>query len=136
MRGTQQMAIISKSWSEQEQVAGVSGGYITLSGTTEQFSSDIDLETNGYDGAHVVVEVNFDVTPTDYVDISLYASLDGTNYDDTSMWGQRIDKLTSPNQISFIIRDLAHARIGMKQTGNTNSHDVRIYVQKWKYVVA
>lgn len=130
------MAIISKSWSEQEQVAGVSNGYITLSGVIEQYSSDIDLESGGYDGAQVVVEVNFDTTPTDYVDIALYGSLDGTNYDDTSMWGQRIDKLTSPNQISFIVRDLAHARVGVKQTGNTNSHDVRIYVQKWKYVVA
>lgn len=130
------MATISKSWSEQEQVAGVSNGYITLSGVTEQYSSDIDLETGGYDGAHVIVEVNFDVTPTDYVDVAVYGSLDGTNYDDTSLWGQRIDKLTSPNQISFVVRDLAHARVGVKQTGNVNSHDVRIYVQKWKYVVA
>ena len=130
------MAIISKSWSEPEQIAGVSNGYITLAGTTEQYSSDIDLETGGYDGAHVIVEVNFDTTPTDYVDVALYGSLDGTNYDDTSLWGQRIDKLTSPNQISFVVRDLAHARVGVKQTGNVNSHDVRIYVQKWKYVVA
>jgi hypothetical protein len=130
------MALISKNWSDPQQIAGVSDGYITLSGVTEQYSSDIDLETNGYDGAHVVVEVNFDTTPTDYVDVALYASLDGVNYDDTSMWGQRIDKLTSPNQISFIIRDLAHARVGVKQTGNVNSHDVRMYVQKWKYVVA
>lgn len=130
------MAIISKSWSEQEQVAGVSNGYITLLGVTEQYSSDIDLESGGYDGAQVVVEVNFDTTPTDYVDVALYGSLDGTNFDDTSLWGQRIDKLTSPNQISFVVRDLAHARVGVKQTGNVNSHDVRIYVQKWKYVVA
>lgn len=130
------MAIISKSWSEPEQIAGVSNGYITLSGVTEQYSSDIDLEAGGYDGAHVIVEVNFDSTPTDYVDVALYGSLDGTNYDDTSLWGQRIDKLTSPNQISFVVRDLAHARVGVKQTGNVNSHDVRIYVQKWKYVVA
>ena len=130
------MAIISKSWSDPQQIAGVADGYIILSGVTEQYSSDIDLETDGYDGAHVVIEVNFDSTPTDYVDVALYASLDGTNYDDTSMWGQRIDKLTSPNQISFIIRDLAHARVGVKQTGNVNSHDVRMYVQKWKYVVA
>ena len=130
------MALISKNWSDPQQIAGVSDGYITLSGITEQYSSDIDLETDGYDGAHVVVEVNFDTTPTDYVDVALYASLDGTNYDDTSMWGQRIDKLTSPNQISFIVRDLAHARVGVKQTGSVNSHDVRMYVQKWKYVVA
>lgn len=130
------MAIISKNWSDPEQIAGVSNGYITLSGVTEQYSSDIDLETGGYDGAHVIVEVNFDSTPTDYVDVALYGSLDGINYDDTSLWGQRIDKLTSPNQISFVVRDLAHARVGVKQTGNVNSHDVRIYVQKWKYVVA
>lgn len=130
------MASISKSWSAAAQILGTADGYVTLSATTEQYSSDVDLETDGYEGAQVIVEVNFDGTPTDHVDVSVYGSLDGTNYDDTAIWGQRIDKAVDPNQISMVIRDLAHFQIGVKQTGSTDSHDVRAYVQKWKYTVA
>ena len=58
------MATISKNWAAQNQVIGTSDGYVTLSGTTESYSSDVDLETNGYEGAHVIVEMNYDVSAT------------------------------------------------------------------------
>jgi hypothetical protein len=47
------MSTIKKNWATQNQIAGSGDGYITLSGTTESYSSDVDLETNGYEGAHV-----------------------------------------------------------------------------------
>jgi hypothetical protein len=59
------MSTIKKNWATQSQIAGSGDGYITLSGTTESYSSDVDLETNGYEGAHVIVEINYDATPTD-----------------------------------------------------------------------
>ena len=127
------MATISKNWASAVQIIGSGDGYITLSGTTESFSSDVDLESNGYEGAHLVVEINYDASPTDEVEISLYGSLDGSNYDDTPLWTIQGDKGTDPQQLSFIVRDLAHFRIGVKQTGSTNSHDVRAYVQCWNY---
>jgi hypothetical protein len=52
------MSTIKKNWAAQSQIAGTGDGYITLSGTTESYSSDVDLETNGYEGAHVIVEIN------------------------------------------------------------------------------
>ena len=127
------MATIKKNWAPQNQIIGTSDGYVTLSGTTESFSSDVDLETNGYEGAHVTVEINYDSTPTDEVETALYGSLDGTNYDDTPIWQMQGDKSQDPQQLSFIIKDLAHFRIGVKQTGSTDSHDVRAYVQCWNY---
>ena len=94
---------------------------------------DVDMETNGYEGAHVIVEINYDATPTDEVKIKLYGSLDGSNYDDTPVWEMQGDKSVDPQQLSFVIKDLAHFRIGVQQTGSTDSHDVRAYVQCWNY---
>jgi hypothetical protein len=61
------MATISKNWASQSQIIGTGDGYVTLSGTTESFSSDVDLETNGYEGAHIIIEINYDATPADEV---------------------------------------------------------------------
>jgi len=130
------MATIKKNWASQSQIEGTGDGYTTLSGTTEEYSADVDLETNGYEGAHVTVEIDYDDTPTDEVKIKLYGSLDGTNYDDTPIWEMQGDKSQDPQQLSFIIKDLAHFRLGFQQTGSTNSHNVRAYQQSWNYTSA
>lgn len=130
------MATAKRIFASQSQIIGTGDGYVTLSGTTESYSSDVDLETNGYEGAHVVVEVNFDATPTDDVDVKFYPSLDGTNYDDIGKNVVRFDSGTDPNQQSFIITDWAHFRVGVVQTGSTDSHDVRSYVQAWRWDVS
>ncbi len=127
------MATINKNWASQSQIIGTSDGYITLSGTTESYSSDVDLETNGYEGAHITIEIDYDASPTDEVAIKLYGSLDGSNYDDTPIWEMQGDKSVDPQQLSFIVKDVAHFRIGVQQTGSTNSHNVRAYVQCWNY---
>lgn len=130
------MATIKKNWASQSQIEGTGDGYTTLSGTTEEYSSDVDMDTNGYEGAHVTVEIDYDATPTDEVKIKLYGSLDGSNYDDTPIWEMQGDKSVDPQQLSFIIKDLAHFRLGFQQTGSTNSHNVRAYVQPWNYITA
>jgi len=130
------MATIKKNWASQSQIEGTGDGYTTLSGTTEEYSSDVDMETNGYEGAHVTVEIDYDATPTDEVKIKLYGSLDGSNYDDTPIWEMQADKGVDPQQLSFIIKDLAHFRLGFQQTGSTDSHNVRAYVQPWNYITA
>jgi len=127
------MAVHKKNWTSATQIIGTGDGYVTLSGTTESFSSNVDMVTNGYEGAHVIVEIDYDATPTDEVDISFYGSLDGTNYDDTPLWDMQGDKSVDPQQLSFIIRDVAHFRVGVKQTGTTDSHNVRAYVRTWNY---
>ena len=66
------MATINRNWVSQSQIVGTSDSYITLSGTTESYSLDVNLETNGYEGAHVTVEINYDGSPTDEVKIKLY----------------------------------------------------------------
>jgi hypothetical protein len=128
------MATISKSFAAQAQIIGSGDAYVTLSGTTESYSSNVDMVTNGYEGAHVIVEINYDATPADQVKIKLYGSLDGTNFDDSPIWEMQGDKSVDPQQLSFIVKDLAHFRIGVQQTpGTTDSHDVRAYVRAWRY---
>jgi hypothetical protein len=127
------MTTINRNWTSQSQIIGTGDGYVTLSGTTESYSSDVDMETNGYEGAHVTVEIDYDATPTDEVKIKLYGSLDGSNYDDTPIWEMQGDKSVDPQQLSFVVRDLAHFKIGVQQIGSTNSHNVRAYVQCWNY---
>jgi len=127
------MAVHKKNWTSATQIIGTGDGYITLSGTTESFSSNVDMVTNGYEGAHVIMEMDYDDTPTDEVEISIYGSLDGTNYDDTPLWNIEGDKSVDPQQLSLIVRDVAHFRIGVKQTGSTDSHNVRAYVRTWNY---
>lgn len=124
---------IKKNWATQSQIIGTGDGWITLSGTTESYSSDIDLETNGYEGAHLIVEIDYDVSPTDEVKIKLYGSLDGSSYDDIPIWEMQGDKSVDPQQLSFVVKDLAHFRIGVQQTGSTDSHKVRAYFQCWNY---
>ena len=127
------MATTTKNWTSQSQIIGTSDGWITLSGTTESFSSNVDLVTNGYEGAHLVVEVDYDASPTDQVQIKLYGSLDSSNYDDTAIWEIQGDNGIDPHQFSFIVKDLAHFRIGVCQTGSTDSHNIRAYVRCWNY---
>lgn len=127
------MATIKKAWVAQSQIIGAADAYVTLSGTTESYSSDVDMETNGLEGAHVIVEINYDPGPTDEVKIKLYGSLDGSAYDDTPIWEMQGDSSVDPQQLSYVVKDLAHFRIGVQQTGSTDSHDVRAYVQTWNY---
>ena len=127
------MATINRNWASQSQIIGTADGYVTLSGTTESYSTDVDMETNGYEGAHVTVEIDYDATPTDEVKIKAYGSLDGSNYDDTPIWEMQGDKSVDPQQLSFVVRDLSHFRIGIQQNGSTDSHNVRAYVQCWNY---
>jgi len=127
------MKTISKNWAAQSQIIGSGDNYVTLSGTTESYSSDVDMETNGYEGAHAIIEIDYDTSPTDEVKIKLYGSLDGSNYDDTPILEMQGSKSVDPQQLSFIIKDLAHFRIGVQQDGSTDSHNVRAYVQCWNY---
>jgi len=124
------MASIGNSWATQTQLIGTGDGWVTLSGTTETLSSDVDLETDNYVGAVITPEGDFDSTPTDHVDVRIYWSLDGTNYSDTADQTFRIDKATDPNQRGMKIWDVPHFKVGMVQTGATDSHNVRCYCQR------
>lgn len=133
------MANAGRDYDAEVQIIGTKGGYVTLSGTTLSYSSVVDMDLKG--GAEVAIEVNFDSTPTDHVDVYFFPARDGTappnDPDDTGKFLARIDKGTDPNQMTF---DIPWAnrywRIGVKQTGSTDSHDVRAYVRTFVWAVS
>ena len=127
------MAIISKNWAAQQQIIGSSDNWVTLSGTTETFSDNVDLVTAGYEGVHMIVEVDYDASPTDQVEVRLYGSLDGSNHDNTPFWSVQLDNSLDNQQIGFLVQDMAHFRISVKQTGSTDSHNVRSYIKAWNW---
>jgi hypothetical protein len=127
------MATLGYSYGDWTQIIGTGDGWVTLSGTTETFSTVVDK--NGYLGVELRCEVNFDPTPTDNVDWTLYPCDDGTpsNPDDVGVPLARFDKATDPNQQTFD-DDSGHryVRVGAKQTGSTDTHDVRCYYRLYR----
>ena len=124
------MATISKSWGSESTIMNA------VSVTTGSLSDDVDLETLGYEGAHVTVDADFPVSPTDNLIVEVLASLDGTNYDDTPLFSFAIDKATDPNQVSFIVKDVAHFKLYCKRDGSTDTITVTAKVQPWRYQLA
>lgn len=111
---------------------------VTLGSSAESFSSDIDLETNGYIGSHVAVDVTFHASGAQNVVVSVYGSLDGTNYDDVPVFSQGVAvSAGSSRQISLVVTDLAHYRIGVKHAASDTNHaTVTITEQSWRYDIS
>jgi len=124
------MATISKSWGSETTIMDA------VSVTTGSWSSDVDLETNGYEGAHVTVAADFPASPTDNLTVEVRASIDATNYDDTALFSFRIDKDTDPNQATFIVKDVAHFKLYCKRDGSTDTITVTAKYQPWRYTSA
>lgn len=104
-----------------------------VSVTTGSYSSAVDLETNGYEGAHVTVDADFPASPTDDLEVHVQASLDGSTWDDTAITSFVIDNGTDANQVSFVVKDVAHFRLYCKRSGSTDTITVTAKYQAWRY---
>lgn len=111
---------------------------VTLGSSEESFSSDVDLETDGYIGSHVAVDVTFHASGAQNVVVSVYGSLDGTNYDDVPVFSQEVAvSAGASRQISFIVTDLAHFRVGARHAASdSNRATVTITEQSWRYDIS
>jgi len=109
-----------------------------LGDTAESVSSDVDLETDGYMGSHLTVDATFHASGTENVVVSVYGSLDGTNYDDVAVFSQEITvSAGAAVQISLVILDLLHFRLGCKHAASDTNHaTVTITEQAWRYDIA
>ena len=110
------MATISASWTENQS--------LTFSDASPadnvQSTVDIDLAAAGYDAVQVQVQIDWNAAATDYADINIYSSPDsGTTDDTTVIYNRRVDALTNdPENISFVIRDLAYITIEVDNQSN------------------
>jgi hypothetical protein len=128
------MATISKSWAAEATI--VNADAFT---NTEEYSSDVDLETDGYEGAHVTISVAFHASGAQAVNIYVYGSLDGTTYDNPAMFSQQIALAAgATRQISLVVKDVAHFRIGYQTAAAeaTNQPTMTIKQQRWRWASA
>jgi len=130
------MATIKRNFSSEETIYKTDGfgGTDPDVGSTEQFTSSVDLVTNGYIGAHVIIEADFPSSPTDNLEVRFYGGLDGSNRDDKPFYSFTIDNDTDPCQVSVIITDVAYFWVGLKSSGNTDTIDVQVKYRAWNYV--
>jgi hypothetical protein len=84
------------------------------------YSTDVDLETDGWDGAWIYILANSQGTD-DNIIVSIFASHDGgTTYDTVELSSVELD-LTSGADVraSMKVEDLAHFRVGARNVGGT-----------------
>jgi len=127
------VATISKDWAASAQCRTSQ----ILDGVTEVFSDDVDLETSGYEGAQIEVQASFPAGADENVIVSVYPSLDST-YDgqEVAIWSAEIELKDSDIVFyPFIMKDLAHFRIGFKHAAAT-TYDATITSadhQRWNW---
>jgi hypothetical protein len=97
-------------------------------------SSDMVLNTNGYEGCVVTVYVSAWSTADDDLIVSVFSSYDGTNYDTIEYQTIKMANTSgSAAQASFIVRDLMDFRIRMKGTGGTTQFTLKITADPWRW---
>jgi len=103
--------------------AKTSATQLTSISNTEQFF-DQTPTLNPREIAHCEVEANFVTSPTDDMEVNVYATLDAStpNWDDTPIMSFVIDNSIDPNKVSFQIMGVYKFRIGVKSTGTTDTH--------------
>jgi len=127
------MATIKRQFASEATV--LSASTITTAATGLTLTNDIDLETNGYDGAHVVIDVTWNASAASGVAMKLFGSLDASNYDDIAIWSQTLSASTGTSkQYSVIIHDLLHAKLGFNPTtSDDNAPTITVKHQCWNW---
>lgn len=121
------MSVSKKNWSAAITIMD------NVAVTTGSDSNNVDLETEGYEGAHVTVYADFPGSPTDKLVVEVRGSLDGASPDKTPMYKQTLDNDPDPNSISLIIKDVAHFDLRCYRDGTTDTITVTIKYKAWNW---
>lgn len=107
------------AWADEVSEALVSPP--TFSDDPERFFADVTL--NPGETAHCAVDVNFDDTPINHAQVSVYTSTDdGATWDDTALLRFVVDNGIDENQVSWTIRGVHTFRVGIVALGS-ETHD-------------
>ena len=129
------MATISKVWASPvtPYQTDAFGGAAADVGGTETTLGDIDLETDGYEGVQVRIKVNSSGTTDNFV-VNVYASLDNTNFDTIAVTSFTMTA-TSGNDVvaTILLKDFASVRVRGVRSGSTDTFDVEVIHQRWRW---
>jgi hypothetical protein len=100
-------------------------------------SADVDLETDGYEGALVYLEHDSFGTTANII-LGIFPSVDGTDVSDNPILEIEFDATAGSNTQEYpvIVRDLQHFMVGVKTSGTTDTFDYRIRWDAWRWDVS
>ena len=100
------------------------------------YTSNIDLETDGYEGVHIAIEYDSAGTTDDF-EVGIFPSLDGSAFDDLPKAIYKFDNNSGADtQVSIKVFDWANLRLGLRTAGTTDTFDARIIHQRWRWDVS
>ena len=131
------MGVIKKVWKGEADLAVTNayGGAVADLAADEAWdvTADVDLETDGYEGANFTLEYDGS-DATDAIIVGVFSSLDGSDFDDLPIWEMECDINGGVDtQISFLVEDLSHFRIGVKTSGTSTTFDYRLKYDAWRH---
>lgn len=135
------MATGKKSWKGEAILLatdGYGGGTADLAADgAYDLSADVDLETNGYEGAIFYLEHDSSGT-TDNIVFGVFSSVDGTDFADNPDFEIEFDATagTDTQEPGIIVMDLQHLKVGVRTTGTTNTFDYRIRWDAWRWDIS
>ena len=135
------MAIAKKTWKGEVVIAetnGYGGAVADLAADgAYDYTSNIDLETAGYEGALVQLEHDSSGT-TDNIVLGIFPSLDGTNFSVNPIFEIEFDATggADTREAVVVVKDLSHFRVGVKTTGTTDTFDYQITWDAWRWDVS
>jgi len=140
------MATISKIWSAEQQcyMTNYYSGSDADVAQTENLpqATDVNLETDGYEGAQCSIQaIPAGATFPDKLNVHIHGSINGTLYDTkTATVSHVLSSFIVDNpgsaieaRLTFIIKDLAHFKVGFQSSGATNTWDVKLLVRRWRW---
>lgn len=133
------MATIIKTWTAAAELLKTDayGGSDDDLAADQQYdyTGDVNLETNGYQGVQVQIQYRGNNADTkkkpDKLIVDVFASLDGANYDSEPVASYILGNDNSHKQMSFLVLDLAHFRLGLKTSDTNTTFDFLITYQTW-----
>lgn len=131
------MATISKSWGSETHIYQTNlygGGDADV--TTIVYTDNVDLETNGYEGA--VINVKFDGdNATDDLIVTVLSSMSSSHDTDEVSVNYFVLENDGTEMIyTFIVKDLAHFYLGLYRSGTSTTFDVDVSYRAWRWTVA
>lgn len=131
------MATISKSWGDATviyQTDLYGGGDADV--TTIVYTDNVDLVTNGYEGAQV--QVKFDANnSTDDLVVQVLASLSSSHDTDEIMVSYYNFENDGTEMIyTFLVKDLAHFYLSLARQGTSTTFDIEVSYRAWRWTVA
>jgi len=128
------MATISKNIAAAAvlvETANYGGSAVVIAADGEyDYTSDVNLETLGQEGSHVLIEFTGSNDKDDLI-VDVFASLDGTTYDTIPYASYVLKNKGTRQAASIVVKDVLHFRLGLKSSSTNTTFEYQVTHQAW-----